>query len=311
MRLFTSSLKFPRSKVVSIMLLLFLGVVWGLSFSLARMSTEGGLHPLTINYWSCLLAAIFLCLFCLFTKQRVPLQHPFPFLYISCGILGMVVPGTLYFYAASQISAGILSITVATVPLLTFIAATTLRLELFSYMRLAGVILGIVSIGLLILPNESLPNSTDAYWVLLMIVASACYAAETLIIDSQTPPNINSFVVVTGMLVAASLIMTPLVWLTGTFETLPWPPTHSTTAIIGMAVITATAVGLFYRLIVTTGPIFAAQTAYLVTLAGVVWGIIIYDEKHSVWIWSALAIMILALFLVQPRDNSDRSSAAR
>jgi drug/metabolite transporter (DMT)-like permease len=292
-------------------MLLFLGIVWGLSFSLARMSTEEGFHPLTINYWSCLLAAIFLCLFCLFTKQRVPLQRPFPFLYVSCGILGIVVPGTLYFYAASQISAGILSITVATVPLLTFIAGTALQIERFSYLRLIGVILGIVSIGMLVLPAESLPNTKDAYWVLLMIVASACYAAETLIIDSQTPPNINPFVVVTGMLMAATLIMTPLIWLTGTFETLTWPPTRSTTAIIGMAIITVTATGLFYHLIVTTGPVFAAQTAYLVTLGGVVWGIIIYDEKHSAWIWAALLIMILALFLVQPRDSSDHSSPVR
>ena len=80
---------------------------------------------------------------------------------------------------------------------------------------------------MLVLPNESLPETTDAYWVLLMIVASAAYSAETLIVDAQTPPNINPFIVVTGMLVASSVIMTPLVWLTGTFDMLPWPPTLS------------------------------------------------------------------------------------
>ena len=295
-----------RAKLIPIILLLFLGLVWGLSFSLARMSTEDGLHPLAINYWSCLLAAAVLCLFCLVTKQRVPLTKPFPFIYISCGILGTIVPGTLYFYAASHLPAGILSITVATVPLITFGLATALRMERFSYLRLIGVLLGIVSISMLVLPNESLPETTDAYWVLLMIVASAAYSAETLIVDAQTPPDINPFIVVTGMLVASSVIMTPLVWLTGTFDMLPWPPTRGTIAIIGMAVITATAVGIFYHLIVTTGPTFAAQAAYLVTLAGVIWGIVIFGEEHSVWIWWALVIMMAALFLVQPRDGSNR-----
>ena len=56
----------------------------------------------------------------------------------------------------------------------------------------------------------------------------------------------------------------------------------------------------------TTGPTFAAQAAYLVTLAGVMWGIVIFGEEHSVWIWWALVIMMAALFLVQPRDGSNR-----
>ncbi|MGE4659209.1 MAG: hypothetical protein AAEJ16_00305, partial [Arenicellales bacterium] len=43
-------------KVWDFVVLILLGVFWGLSFSLARMSTETGLHPLAINYWTCLIS---------------------------------------------------------------------------------------------------------------------------------------------------------------------------------------------------------------------------------------------------------------
>ena len=46
---------------------------------------------------------------------------------------------------------------------------------------------------------------------------------------------------------------------------------------------------------------FAAQTAYVVTLSGVLWGIVIFGEQHSPWIWGALAVMLIGLALVTPR----------
>jgi drug/metabolite transporter (DMT)-like permease len=44
--------------------------------------------------------------------------------------------------------------------------------------------------------------------------------------------------------------------------------------------------------------------AYVVTLSGIVWGIAIFGEQHSLWIWAALAAMMAALILVTPRARS-------
>jgi len=281
-----------------------LGIIWGLAFSLARMSTESGMHPLAINYWTCLLGALLLLLYCAVTRQGLPLKRKFLFLYIVCGLLGSVIPGTLYFYAASRISAGVLSITIATVPLITFVAAAVLRIEAMSFLRVAGVLFGIISIALLVIPDTSLPDPAAVPWVLVMVVAASCYAAENLVVASRTPPGHNVFVIVTGMLIAAIIMLTPIVWLSGTFTFISWPPGRSDWAILSMAVITATAYGGFYYLVLRAGPVYASQCAYVVTLAGVLWGILIYHEAHSVWIWVSLAAMIVALSLVKPREET-------
>ena len=55
------------------------------------------------------------------------------------------------------------------------------------------------------------------------------------------------------------------------------------------------------------GPVFASQTAYIVTLAGVLWGMVIYRETHSVWVWASLVVMFIALSLVRPRETPDPS----
>ena len=294
-------------KVWDFVVLILLGVFWGLSFSLARMSTETGLHPLAINYWTCLISTLMLLVYCIIGKKRLPLQKNFIFLYIVCAILGSVIPGTLYFYAASHVSAGVLSITIATVPLATFVGAALFKIEKASLLRVIGVLFGILSITLLVLPDSSMPDPSAALWVLVMVVAAGCYAIENLVIAARMPPKVNVFVVVTGMLVAATIMLTPIVWITGTFGWLSWPLDRSGWAIVYMAIITATAYGGFYYLVVRAGPVFASQTAYVVTLAGVLWGMLIYGEAHSVWVWASLVVMIIALSLVRPQETADTS----
>ena len=294
-------------KLWDFIVLLLLGVFWGLSFSLARMSTETGLHPLAINYWTCLISVVMLILYCLIGRQPLPLQKNFILLYIVCGILGSVIPGTLYFYAASHVSAGVLSITIATVPLATFVGAAIFKIEKASLLRVVGVLFGIGSIALLVLPETGMPDPSAALWVLIMVVAATCYAIENLVIAARMPPNVNVFVVVTGMLIAATIMLTPILWITDTFTWISWPLDRSGWAIIIMAGITASAYGGFYFLVVRAGPVFASQCAYVVTLAGVLWGMLIYGEAHSTWVWASLVVMIIALSLVKPRETPQTS----
>ena len=177
------------SKIWNFTILILLGISWGFSFSLARMSTEGDFHPLAINYWMCIVSTICLGFFCLITRKRVPLTKHYLRLYVICGLLGSVIPGTLYFYAASEVSAGVLSITVATVPLTTFVGAIILRIETPSFGRILGVVLGIISIAFLVMPSTSLPKPSATFWVLIMVLAAGCYALENLVIAIKTPKN--------------------------------------------------------------------------------------------------------------------------
>ena len=286
-----------------------MGILWGLSFSLAKMATEGGAHPIGINYWVCLIGAAVLISGSFILRRPLPLRRDVLIVCTVCGVLGSVIPGTAYFYAASRLSPGVLSITIATVPLMTFLAAAVLGVERVSTTRLLGVFLGVLSIALLIGPSTSLPDRSAVPWVLLAVSSALCYTAENLFVAIRMPADVNIYTIVGGMFLAATIIMTPLVVITGTFEPLPWPWGRSEWAILGMAAITVSAYGLFLYLIRYAGPVFASQTAYVVTLSGVLWGIMIFDDEHSLWVWLSLGVMMLALGLVTPRKDKSQLAA--
>ena len=53
-------------------MLLFLGITWGGSFSLAKIAVEEGAHPLGVNYWQTLIGAALLISYLLVTRQPLP-----------------------------------------------------------------------------------------------------------------------------------------------------------------------------------------------------------------------------------------------
>jgi drug/metabolite transporter (DMT)-like permease len=291
------------------LLLGFMGILWGLSFSLAKMATEGGAHPIGINFWCCLIGAAVLISGSFILRRPLPLRRDVLIVCTVCGVLGSVIPGIAYFYAASRLSPGVLSITIATVPLMTFLAAAVLGVERVSITRLLGVFLGILSIALLIGPSTSLPDRSAIPWVLLAVGSALCYTAENLFVAMRMPADVNVYTLVGGMFLVATIIMTPLVIITGTFEPLPWPWGRSEWAILGMALITVSAYGMFLYLVIFAGPVFASQTAYVVTLSGVLWGIMIFNDEHSLWVWLSLGVMMLALALVTPRKDKSQPAA--
>ncbi len=58
--------------------------------------------------------------------------------------------------------------------------------------------------------------------------------------------------------------------------------------------------GLF-ELIRISGPTYASQLTYVVTLSGVTFGIVIFGEVHSIWVWSATALVLGGVGLVNMR----------
>jgi drug/metabolite transporter (DMT)-like permease len=281
-------------------LLLFTGIIWGATFSLAKIAADGGGHPLGINYWQALIGAFVLLVIGLVSGQFSKIKsNQIPF-YLTCGVLGTVIPGTLFYYAASRVSPGVLSITVATVPLMTVVAAVMLGVEKLQASRILGVVFGIVSIFLLVGPEESLPDPAAIPWVFVALLSAVCYSAESLVLALRTPAGITTITIAAGMYIAAALIMTPLVIFSGTFVPLAWPLGDVEWAIITLAVCSVAAYSLYIVLIINAGPVFGSQTAYVVTISGVIWGILIFDEHHSIWLWASVFVMMLALFLVRP-----------
>jgi drug/metabolite transporter (DMT)-like permease len=284
--------------------LLAMGLSWGLSFSLARVAAVGGVHPLSLTFYEAAVAGVILVAVSFVGRRRIPVTRALVPYYLASGLLGMVLPAAIFFYAAAHVPAGILAITLAVIPMVTFVASALLRLESFALGRGAGVLLGAIAIVLLVGPQQSLPDPAQLPWVLFALLAAACYAAFNVMLALWKPRGATPDAATLGMFVAAALIMSPVLYATGTFVPFGWPWTEVEWAMLGLGIINAVSYSLFIRLVESAGPVFTSQTANLVTLFGVLWGIVIFGEQHSAWVWLSLATMMLALSLVAPRRSA-------
>ena len=106
-----------------------------------------------------------------------------------------------------------------------------------------------------------------------------------------------------GMNLIAAITLFPVALTTDSLFVPSFPPQAAEFAIIGLGLITAVAYTMFVMSVSLFGSVFSSQVGYLVTLTGVFWGILIFDEKHSTWIWMSIATIIIGLALVTPRDR--------
>tara|TARA_B100001057_G_scaffold466305_1_gene523303 strand:- start:64 stop:969 length:906 start_codon:yes stop_codon:yes gene_type:complete len=283
--------------------LLSMGTAWGLSFSLAKIAVENGAKPFGIAQFQMMLAGIALLVITLMRKKSIrDIFGKFGFIFVVA-MLGAAIPSVLFYFAAQQAPAGVISITVALIPIMTYALSLPLKLENFSFRRSVGLIFGIIAICFIALPQNSLPNREALPWVLIACLSSVCYAIENIILSFKSAIIVGPIRLAMGMNLIAAITLFPISLLTNSLFVPSLPPSTVDFAVIGLGVITAVTYTMFVISVTKFGSVFSSQVGYLVTLTGVFWGILIFNESHSIWIWLSLATMICGLALVNPRKT--------
>jgi len=284
-------------------LILCAGIIWGATFSLTLIATAAGAHPLALCAWQVVLTAAFFLFACLFSRFTLfnlrHLRH-----YLVLAAVGITVPNLLFFYAAPHLSAGILAITISTVPLFTYAIMLLLRFESIVLRRLSGIMLGMIAILLLVVPDQGFSSADASSWILLVFICALFYAIENVYIGRGVDARIDIRELLFGSNLVASLIQVPLAMYLGVDESWRWLASPAGLAIAGIAIGSGFAYTMFFYTIKRAGPVFASQCAYAVTISGVIWGIIIFSEQHSIWIWISVGVLLLGLVLVTPDDEA-------
>lgn len=281
-------------------MLLAVGIAWGTTQSLSRIAVTGGLDPIGLAFWQTLLAAALLGAWIAVRGGRLPLSRAHLRFYAVSGFLGTAFPHILAFTAAEHLPAGILSILIACVPMMTLVLALGLRQERASLARLTGLGLGLAAVLLIALPKASLPEGTALIWVALPILVALSYAGENIWIAVAQPRDLDAIGALCGLSIAALALIAPLLLVEGSWVE-PWRFGRPEQAMLLMAALHIFAYAGLIWLITTGGAVFGAQVGYVVMGSGVVIGMIALGERHPLWVWAALALMAAGVALVKPR----------
>ena len=282
----------------------YMGIVWGLSFSLSKIAVGLGGTPLGLTFWTCLLTGLMLLFYTIIRGQKIRFRLKDLQIILLLAFLGAMLPNMFFYYAAAHVSAGILSITITVVPIATYALSFILKLEAISARRITGVFFGVGAILVLVLPENSLPNKSEVIWIIVACLSSISYALENITLAIRGIDGIGPVRLSCGINLLAALILGIFSYFTDNFMPVPLPVTTLTWTILGISLIGATAYTLFVLTIANSGPLFASQVAFLVTISGVLWGMLIFGETHSSWVWLSLVLMLIGMSLVSPKRKS-------
>jgi drug/metabolite transporter (DMT)-like permease len=300
----------PAARPTHYALMLLMGILWGLALSLAKIGVTAGGHPVGMALWQVSTSSVLL-LGLLLLQSRAPVVRADVARFgLICGTCGVAFPAIALFWCALYLPAGVVAIAFASMPLFTYLLAVMLKIERAQRRRLLGVVIGLLAMGLLVLPETALPAPGLAPWVLLGLVASISMSLENSYAGGYRPPGVGSLQLSFARQGTAVLLLLPLALLSGTALPLFEPWSTAQYAATGNGLLSGIAYTLLLYVIRAAGPVFASQTAYVVTLAGVAWGIILFAESHSIYIWSALALTLAGVGLVRPRQPISRLASS-
>lgn len=145
-----------RVGVTAYVLLLFMGIAWGLTISLSKMAAVSGGHPVALGLWQVCVSGSLLFTIGLFKfKPSVPRRSVLTFS-MFCGISGVAFPAMILFWCSIYLPAGIVAIAFASMPLFTYLLSVVFRVEQGSAIRFSGVVVGLLAMSLLIVPDRRL-----------------------------------------------------------------------------------------------------------------------------------------------------------
>lgn len=298
-----------RDEAGYVLILFCCGAAWGLGQPFAKIAVSEGYRHFGIIFWQFAIGAALLGAMNAARGGRLPFGPRHLLFYTIIALIGTLLPNSASYTAAIHLPSGILSIVLSLIPMIAFPIALAWGMDRFSAARLLGLLLGLGAIILIAAPQTSLPDRAMVWWLPLALVAPLFYAFEGNFVARYGTEGLDALQVLLGASLTGMVLTAPLALMTGQFIS-PLPPWGAPDlAIVAASVTHALSYTAYVWLVTRAGSVFAAQVSYLVTGSGIFWAKLILDETYSPWVWAALVLMMLGLFLVQPRKPPEPIAA--
>ncbi len=298
-----------RRLVFPIATLAFLGAGWGLAIPLSKIAVSEGYRHFGLVFWQLVISGAILGVLTVARGRNLPLGRAQIRMYLVIALIGTVLPNSASYQAAVHLPAGILAILLALVPMFAFPIALMMSTDRFSWSRLGGLGCGLLGVILLVRPEMGLPERSMIAYIPLALVASAFYGLEGNVVAKWGTAGLDPVQLLFGASVFGVFVSAPLAMGTGHWID-PRPPWGAPDFALALGSVIHAAVYCGYVWLVSrAGAVFAAQVSYLVTGFGVVWAMLLLGERNSGWVWAAMALMFVGLFLVRPRGTISKDGS--
>lgn len=280
-------------------------IIWGTAFILLKTAVTE-IPPTTV-----VMARLWIGTITLFIWMRIR-GHTLPRLigpmderwkwFMVLGLTGAVAPFALISWGQQSLDSALVGILMAFMPLATAaLAHVFVPGESMTARKFGGFILGFAGVALLMGPDV-LTNLGGAHSLAQIAVVSAAvfYAIQSII--ARNLPATSPSVSAAGMILCASIIITPL----GIYEA--WNmPIPSATALLSVLTLGIGATGLagivMMAIIRDNGPSFFSMSNYIMPPVAVIVGLL-FGEQLGITVWIGFAVILAGLALAQSKGKA-------
>lgn len=273
-----------KRKIWHWIVLAILSLIWGTSYILMKKGLESFS---AFQVGSLRILITFLCLLPIAIKNLHKLNRENILSVLIIGFLGNAIPAFLFPVAQTKISSSLAGMLNSLSPVFTLIIGITIYKRQAIKTQVAGVFLGLAGAAGLLYAGSFTFNFYGLF-VVLATILSGFSSNEVSKVKGLNGLQITSlsFFVISPVAICYLLFSD----LSSAAETENWV---RNLGFIGILAIlgSATALALFYLLIMDTSPVFAASVTYFIPVVATIWGLA--DNEHFT---SSMLISIIFIF---------------
>ena len=284
---------------------MLLGFIWGSGYSLAKYAMTHAVPPLGYSFWQSAGPAFLLLLCCFWRNEKALWLPKYWGYYVVCGCIGIAIPNTNMYFIAAKLPAGLLAVLVNTVPLMVYPLARMCKLERQDIFRLIAIAIG--TLGLIFIINPSVHSPWSAF-IILALLSPLSFALCAIYIAAKQPTTMSPLPAACGMLISATLMLSPLVWQQQSFYFFSWPLSSSDKVVLLEILLSTAGYLVFFKLIRIAGPVFYSLTGTIVALTGLFWGRFIFNEQLQRYEYTGIIFIFVALFIMTLRQSKQATN---
>jgi len=280
-------------------MLVLLSVFWGGSFFFVKVALRG-LQPFAIVFLRVILAAVILTGVVYLGGRRLPSVPRVWGAYFVMGALNNAIPFSLIVWGQTQVDSGVASILNATTPIFTVLLAHFMTSdERLTIRKILGVCLGFLGVYILLQPELKDGFSWRGLGQVAVLGAAVSYSLAGIFGKrfKTTSPVVNS----AGMLMCSSIVMFPLVLMTGALG-LSQPSAAAVAAVFGLATVsTALAYLLYFRILAAAGATNVLLVTFLIPVSALLLGVGVLGEVIHLLEYAGMGCIFLGLMVIDGR----------
>jgi drug/metabolite transporter (DMT)-like permease len=292
------------------LLLLVLGASWGLQFTLLKICVDARLGELGILAGSMvLLAALYALLLTCRRDWFRPTWRHVRFFLVSA-TLGFVLPLGCIILAARDLPAGLIVLHESLTPVFIVLLALAVRSEAVSRRRLVAVAVGMSGVLLVLWPEVIGLGGSPAQGLLFALLIPIAYGADAIYVAARWPDDLSCVQVVAGEMIAAAVLSLPLFLMSGEPLSFATGSAVGRSALLIFVLVSFIEIYLYFHLLRSAGALFISIGSFIALFAGILWGIVLNGESHPTSVWLAVALVVVALYLVGARTSDEPAARA-